>query len=136
MSVADELAKLRSLLERPRRVAIQERVSAPEVPDPVPLELPIGMGGPPSMRELVQEYVRGAMSQYAEEHELGTFEQEDDFEEENPELLDLSGYEVHEFEMVDEPGENDPAPAPEPEPPEPDPAAEPAPEAEANPEKP
>ncbi len=136
MSVAEELVKLRELLETPRRVAIQNRVSAPEVLDPVPVELPVGMQGPPSMRELVQEYVRGAMSDYAEEHELGTFDEEDDFEPENEELLDLSGYEVVEFPMVDESAADDTATAAEPQPAEPGAPQEPAPEPEANPEKP
>ncbi len=81
-----------------------------EVPDPTPLEIPIGYGAPPTMRELVQEYVEGALSQQAAEDDFGTFEEEDDFEEDDEALLDLSGYEVTEFEMVDEDPQPDPAP--------------------------
>ncbi len=102
MSVAEEVRKFRELLGMPRRERIHARVRVPEVLDPIPLELPVGYNAEPSMRDLVQEYVRGALSQQAAEENLGTFEEEDDFEEENPNLLDLSGYEVTEFEMVDE----------------------------------
>ncbi len=117
MSVAAEMKafreateELRRALLRPRRELINDRVNAGEVPDPVPLELPVGFGEEPSMRSMVQEMVRGELSQYAADHEMGTFAEEDDFEEENPELLDLSGYEVHEFGMVPEEDEEDPAP--------------------------
>ncbi len=113
MSVATELAAMRALFERPRREAIQARVSQGEIPDPIPLEMPIGMEQPPSMRELVQEYVRSEMSQQAAEADMGTFEEEDDFDEEDEALLDLSGFEVHEFEMVDEDPEGVPGPDPD-----------------------
>ncbi len=129
MSVADEVRKFRELLGMPRRQRIDARVRVPEVLDPIPLELPVGYNAEPSMRDLVQEYVRGALSQQAAEENLGTFEEEDDFEEENPELLDLSGYEITEFEMVDEnpapdaappggpPGGTEVPPSPDPSPP-------------------
>lgn len=130
MSVLDELKKLRELLGGSRRAAIQARRSEPEVPDPIPIEMPIGMGGPPSMRELVHEYVEGALSQHAAEVEMGTFEEEDDFEADDPMLFDLSGFEVSEYEMVDDDLDEEPpeAPAaPVEAPVEPLPEAEPAP---------
>ena len=112
MSVLAELKKLGDLFRGSRREAIHARVSEREVPDPIPVELPLGMGGPPSMRELVQEYVEGALSQRAEEVQMGTFEEEDDFEADDPMLLDLSGFEVNEYEMVEEEVEEGPVPAP------------------------
>jgi len=110
LSVAEELRAFRVLVSRSRRETINERESGVEELDPTPLEMPLDYGQPPSMRELVQQYVRGELSAAAAQHELGTFEEEDDFEEENPDLLDLSGYEVTEFEMVDEDPSDDPAP--------------------------
>ncbi len=114
MSVADELRKLRELLTSSRREAIHARATPGEVPDPIPLEMPIGYGGPPSMREMVHEYVRGALSEHAAEQHLGTFEEEDDFEADDPTLLDLSGYEVTEYEMVEEDPTGEVVPAEDP----------------------
>jgi len=102
MSVAAELKTLGELFGGCRRDKINARAPAREVPDPTPIELPIGYDRPPTMRELVHEYVEGAMSAKAAESDYGTFEEEDDFEEDDPNLLDLSGYEVSEFEMVEE----------------------------------
>ncbi len=109
MSVAAELQRLGGLLLGARRDRIHARAKHPELPDPIPLEMPIGFDHPPSIRELVQEYVRSEMSQQASKDDMGTFEEEDDFEEDDEALLDLSGFEVHEFEMVDEDPQGVPA---------------------------
>ncbi len=126
MSVADELVKLRDAMTGSRREVIQSRPSDREHPDPIPLEMPIGYGGPPSMRELVQEYVEQTLSRQAQSEGLGTFEEEDDFDVDDDEMLDLSGYEVHEYEMVPEGPEGEPV-ADDPAPPDnpPDPGEEP-----------
>ncbi len=110
MSVARELERLGGLLLGARRDRIQARPKDREVPDPTPIEAPIGMEIPPTMRELVQEYVEGAMSRAAAESQMGTFEEEDDFDEDDEGLLDLSGFEVHHYDMVDESPEADAAP--------------------------
>jgi len=94
-----------------RREAIAARVHPAEMPDPVPLEMPAGYGGPPTMRELVQTYVEETLSKQAVEDDFGTFEEEDDFEIEEQEMLDLSGYEVREYEMVEEVPQADASPA-------------------------
>ncbi len=73
-----------------------------EHPDPTPIEIPLGFQAPPSLKEMVQEAVRTQFSAYAESQDLGTFEQEDDFEPEDEDLLILSGFEVTEYEMEDE----------------------------------
>lgn len=111
MSVAEELKNIRETVTTSRRSRIQARESAPEVLDPTPVEVPTAFQGSPSLKELVEQYVQGAMSQQAAQQGLGTFEEEDDFEEENPDLLDLSGYEVFDQEFVEEiqPGEVAPA---------------------------
>lgn len=93
---------MREVLERPRREAIQARARVAEEVDPIPLEVPVGHSLPPTMRELVQEYVQGALSEAALSAELGSFEEEDDFEVPDENLLDLSGFEVSLYEMVEE----------------------------------
>lgn len=110
-----------------QRAMIQGRARDPESLDPTPVAIPID-NSPPSIREMVYEYVQGALSQQAHAEDLGTFEEEDDFEEEDPDLLDLSGFEIHDYELVDElpladaapppaaPGEPNPLPEPEPAP--------------------
>lgn len=127
MSVAEELKALGELLSGARRDKINGRVSAPETLDPTPVEIPLEMQGPPSMRELVQEMVEGAMSKKAADDGYGTFEEEDDFEAEDENLLDLSGYEVTEYPMVEEAPQADAAP------PEGDPVEVPSPSPETEP---
>lgn len=148
MSVAGEVKQLRELLEahialqqQTQRSRIQARPRDPEDLDPIPLAIPVD-NSPPSMRELVQEYVEDALSKHAIENDMGTFAEEDDFEEEDPELLNLSGFEVQDYEMEEEipiadasPPPESPAtpsnegtptsgtPPPEPEPPQPAPPA-------------
>lgn len=120
MSVAEEVKTLREMLERhiasvtTQRQNIQGRPRDPEQLDPVPMEgATQGPPGPPPMAEQIQAYVREVVSAQAAEEDLGTFAQEDDFEEEEPELLSLSGFEVHDYEMEDEIVVDDPSPPPE-----------------------
>ncbi len=123
-AVVARLDSLQQLFSRSRRDLIQRRPRSPEKLDPTPVALPLGSEGPSSIAELVQQYVAGALSQHAAQQNFGTFEEEDDFDEEDPELLNLSGFEVTEYEFEEEI-------PPEPEaPPEPSPAP---PQAEANP---
>ena len=109
MSVLDEIKKITSLLTSTkaelslsRRERLQARPKLREHPDPIPIALPVGMQSPPTMRELVQEYVAGAMSTYAAEQKLGTFEEEDDFEDVDDEMPPMSQFEVTEFPMPEE----------------------------------
>lgn len=112
----EELAQLKEEL-RELRVSRRERLMAQsqdpkfkEHPDPTPVELPAGSSRTDSMRAMVQQAIRRELSAWAGEHELGTFEEEDDFEPEDEELLPLTQYDVHELEVTDEIGELDPAP--------------------------
>ena len=124
MSVSDQLAAITLRLDNladtmalSRRQRINARPKAPEVPDPIPIAVPVGMETPPTMAELVQTYVAGAMSKHAAEQGLGTFEEEDDFDEEDPELLPMSAFELTpEIMEDDEPGPEPETPAPDPEP--------------------
>ncbi len=87
---------------REKLIAQSQNDSLREHPDPVPMEMPEGMSRPPTLTELVQEHVEGAMSKWAGEQKLGTFQEEDDFEPEDEDLLPLSGFEVTEYPMEDE----------------------------------
>ncbi len=116
MSLANKFDELLELVTKSRRERIQSRPHLVETPDPIPLEIPLSLRQPPSTRELVQQYVQEAVSAQAVEDGYGSFEEEDDFEDEDERLLDLSGFEVTEFPMEDE-GPADAAP-PEASPPE------------------
>ena len=122
MSVLDEIRKITALLTSTkaelslsRRERLQARPKLREHPDPTPIALPVGLRSPPTMQELVQQYVEGAMSTYAASHQLGTFEEEDDFEDTDDEMPPLSQFEVTEFPMEDDEkmeGVSDPAKPP------------------------
>ncbi len=112
-AVADVLEELRSwrrLASVPRRLAIRNRPADKEVPDPVPLAIPVGYETPPTMQEMIQQYVREELSVQAEADGLGTFEEEDDFELDDEEQMPLSGFEVTEYELVPEEAEPDASP--------------------------
>ena len=67
------------------------------------MAVPTGYETPPTMTELIQLYVREEVSQAASAQNMGTFEEEDDFEEDDEELLPVGQYEVNEYEMAEDP---------------------------------
>lgn len=71
--------------------------SRKEVPDPIPVEVPYDMTRPPTMEELIRMHVRQAMADHSDD--LGTFEEEDDFDIDE-EDLPYSQYEMR--DMVEE----------------------------------
>ncbi len=118
-----------------RRDQILARSPDKEIPDPTPVEVPVGYKTPPSLAELVQSYVRQEVSQAAQSQGLGTFEEEDDFDVADPDDLHFSPYELTEYQMEEEytvedaspaepPSAEAPAGAAEPPPAEPPPAQE------------
>lgn len=112
-AVAELLAEIRSWRKAasvPRRQLLRDRDPGKEVPDPVPLEMPVGYETPPTMEEMIQQYVRQELSVQAQEQGFGTFEEEDDFEIEDPEEISMSGFEVDEFAMTDEEAIEDASP--------------------------
>lgn len=76
-----------------------------EKPDLQPVEIPIGLDRPPSLKEEMQMYIRQQFSQLAEEHNLGSFEEEDDFDIDDDDLP-YSKYEQTEDMMAMKPEEN------------------------------
>lgn len=103
--VRQQLAELGERLRRGRRERLHaELPDGKEYPDPTPMELPIGYERPLTLQEMLQKQIREVVSAQAAQVGLGTFEEENDFEPEDPDEIMLSGYEVHEYEFVEEPG--------------------------------
>ncbi len=116
MTVKAILAEMQSWRSRlSQRDRIRARPRDQEHPDPVPIAVPVGYDLPPTMDELIRQYVRQEVSQQASADGMGTFEEEDDFEltEHNP--LPLGNFDVNEFEMDSDPDMPEVAPV-EPEP--------------------
>lgn len=68
----------------------------PSVPEFNSGEVLVGIPSmrPPSIQELVQRYVREAMSPAAEAEGMESFDEADDFEEEDPDVVPLTHHEV------------------------------------------
>lgn len=76
---------------------------SPEELDPTPMELPAGHTIPTPLHELIANFVRSEREALDEE-EYETYEEANDFEEEeDPGLLDFSPYELQELEELEPP---------------------------------
>ena len=93
--------------------------SEPEL-DTTPVEMPLGSVRPTPLHELIARMVRDTIVQETQE-DFDTFEDADDFEEEDPDTLDFSAYEltqsneemtIADWEEADAQGE-DPTPHPD-----------------------
>lgn len=85
----------------PRKIAIQQaRQADAEKLDPTPVEITVEHA--PTMRETIQAYVRDQVAyQLAQEgHEVGTFEEEDDFSYEEDDSPWESRYELSDMQEV------------------------------------
>lgn len=103
--VRQQLSRLGEMFGSPRRTRLdQNRQGRREHPDPTPIEVPIGYKHPPTLREQMQMYIREELSVQAKAQGLGSFDEENDFEAEDPDIIPLSGYEVHEYQFDEEPG--------------------------------
>lgn len=78
-----------------RQKVYRERVTPGEDLDPTPMELAVQ--APPSIRQLVQQHVRQELSRQFQAAGLETFEEADDFEEEDPEPEFISRFEVRDM---------------------------------------
>ena len=74
----------------------------PDPHDPVPFEVPAGLKEPPSIQEQIAQAVHEQLERTKDE-EWDSPEEADDFEEEDPEILDFSPYEQHLIDMEYEP---------------------------------
>lgn len=59
-----------------------------EIPDPTPLEMPLGMRKPESMEDMIRRFVRQEASRVAQAEGMESFEEADDFEVEDDDLSD------------------------------------------------
>lgn len=65
--------------------------------DPTPIEMPVGAMRPRSLQDLVAQMVKSAVEAERGE-EFESWEESDDFEEEDPDTLDFSAYELQEIQ--------------------------------------
>lgn len=59
-----------------------------EIPDPRPMEMPLGMRKPESMEDMIRRYVRVEASRIAQQEGMESFEEADDFDVEDDDLSD------------------------------------------------
>lgn len=59
-----------------------------EIPDPRPMEMPLGLRKPESMEEMIRRFVRVEASRIAQKEGMETFEEADDFEVEDDDFSD------------------------------------------------
>lgn len=78
-----------------------------EVPDPTPVAMPLGLSRPEPIHVMIQRLVRTELSQQAQQQDMETWEEADDFDIEDDELDPLTPYEAF-FEggLEVEPSEN------------------------------
>ncbi len=74
-----------------------------------PVEMPIGYMRPTPLQDLIAKMVRAAVIN-EEKEEFETEEESDDFEEENPELLDMSPYTLTNLQEEEPISQEDPDP--------------------------
>lgn len=75
--------------------------------DTTPIELPIGYQQPETLAEQMRRFIRQEVSQVAQAQSLGTFTEEDDFEEDDE---PLTPYEMTDMQEVEEPWDENPKP--------------------------
>lgn len=59
-----------------------------EIPDPRPMEMPVGLRKPESMEDMIRRFVRVEASRIAQNEGMETFEEADDFEVEDDDFSD------------------------------------------------
>jgi hypothetical protein len=83
-----------------QREAIKGRDPQWEIPDPTPVSIPVGAERPPTIQEMLAMYLANdAVRQELEDEGFETFEEADDFEPEEEDMLPMSEYEITEYQM-------------------------------------
>ena len=95
------MAIARKLIKAAREL-IWERETPQEVPDPTPLHVP-GLERPLSIQEEMKQFIRQEISNHAQTEGYESFEEADDFEEDDGEADLLSPYVVVELHQDDRP---------------------------------
>lgn len=79
----------------PRKLQLGERAEEMhETPDPTPLEVPSDLLVPPTLEERMKAMIRQELSAIAVKSDMGSFEEENDFEEDDEEADLLSDYQI------------------------------------------
>lgn len=71
-----------------------QRTSEPEFNSGIPIEVTPHVERPLSFEEMVQRYVRTTLSDHAADEGDETFDEADDFDEEDPDVMDLTHHQV------------------------------------------
>jgi len=66
----------------------------PEENSGIPVEAQVGFHRPPSIEEMVKMYIRQNVSQAADEDGEETFDEADDFEEEDPDVIPITHHQI------------------------------------------
>lgn len=84
-------------MSKARRELIRERSMATgaHTPDTTPVEIPFRR--PLTLRQEMQRFIRAELSKQANEQGFATFEEEDDFEEDDPDAEFLTPYSVQDM---------------------------------------
>ena len=90
-------------MKRPERYGRPD----PEVLDDTPVAMPLSACRPPNLTEQIAKMVRAAIQEERQD-EMETFEEANDFEEEDPEAIDLSPYELTPMQAEYDPADGDP----------------------------
>ncbi len=104
-AIREDIRELKLRLQQPtQREHLRERARVDkEHPDPMPHSLyESGANAPETIQQQIQRYVRQEVSAHAALDELETFDQADDFEEDNFDALPASMFEVQQ-ELEDDP---------------------------------
>lgn len=90
--------------KKEQRELLEEKwASDVEKLDPTPIEATVPIHTHLTMQEELRRFVREQVSQAANEVGAETFEEANDFEEENPDLLDMTAYELDALQVDDTP---------------------------------
>lgn len=103
-ALRDELTQLRADVTTPRRALLTEgAASDAEEVDPNPVELPVDEGREDPSLRLVEDLLRKRLEEAFPDDEIDSFEDWNDFEPDDDEdVIELSGFEIHEYQMEDE----------------------------------
>lgn len=87
----------------------QKVINAKESPDPTPIEIPLEMTRPLSLKEEMQRFIKQELSNQASVQDFGTFDEEEDFDipDENDYIIE-SKYEMDDLIEYDQPYAVDP----------------------------
>lgn len=78
-----------------------ERAQEPEEHDDTPVEIPAALKQPETMQEMLARLIAERVAGQAQAQGFDTWEEDEDFEDEDPNLLDMTKYEFQELEGED-----------------------------------